>query len=235
MSFRPAASNGESRHQTCSSMQPTQCKPTPHDVSSSKTAHRASQRDWPPACGLSDSPVPATASRLYPTSYGRPVRTRSLRTPQPSWTYWSRPRDISSSWTRAGLTPVTSTNCGSVPPGVDRLELSEAVRVAHLRAPQERLVVGLRLAAARTAARAGLAEPGVHAAGVAVPHVDRGVLDRRAPRRVHDRELQVEGRALLALGDVAPDLVEVEVVRPLGHLGSEHARRRRRRRAGRTR
>src|SRR5256714_11756194 len=102
----------------------------------------------------------------------------------------------------------------AVPAGVDGLELSETVGVGDLRAPEERLTVGRRLGAARTAARtaaraarAGLAEAGVDATRVAMPHIDRGVLDRRAPSRVHDRELQVDRRTVLALGDVASDLV----------------------------
>src|SRR5205085_12466496 len=85
----------------------------------------------------------------------------------------------------------------AVPAGVDGLELSEPAGVGDLRATQERLIVGRRLGAARTAARSagtGLAEPGVDATRVAMPYVDRGVLDRRAPCRVYDRELHAEGR-----------------------------------------
>jgi hypothetical protein len=57
-----------------------------------------------------------------------------------------------------------------------------------------------------------------------VPHVDRRVLDRRARGGVHDHDLQVERCPVLAFGDVAPDLVEVEVVGTFGHPGvSTHA------------
>jgi len=82
----------------------------------------------------------------------------------------------------------------------------------------------LALDAAQPAA-AVAGDAGVGAGGVGVPDLDGGVLDRAARRRVHDGEPQRERDALAPGADVAPVQVEVDVVRPLGHLALQQAAR----------
>ena len=99
-----------------------------------------------------------------------------------------------------------------VPAGIDRLELHDPVGVRHLRAAEERLPL------------AGV-EPGVHTLRVAVPDVHDRVGQRLAIG-VPDADGQAQGHTLAILGDVGANRVDVEVVRPLGLLGRQGARRR---------
>ncbi len=111
-----------------------------------------------------------------------------------------------------------------VPAREDRPERGGAVRIRHLNAAEE----GARVAL----------DTRVLTACVAVPEVDRRVLDRLAGVGVEDDDAQVERHALATLGDVPPDEIEVEVVRALCELGREDTVRavppgsRRRRRPG---
>ena len=66
-----------------------------------------------------------------------------------------------------------------VPAGEDRPEIGDAVGVRHLDAAAERLALGAL-------------DPGVDAARVAMPDVDRGAGDRLAGVRIQDRDAQVE-------------------------------------------
>src|SRR5437660_1231701 len=119
-----------------------------------------------------------------------------------------------------------------VPAGVDRHELGDAVGAGELRSPQVALGVG-RGAAAPTSAgaatrpvgagRLGL-EPGVDPGGVAVPDVDDGVGPGRAVGEVPHPDGQRQRRALAVLTDVAADLLDVDVVGPLGELRHHGAR-----------
>ncbi len=101
-----------------------------------------------------------------------------------------------------------------VPAGVDRPDPGEAAGVRQLDPAQ----VG-------RARRSLRGDAGVPAGGVGVPDVHRDVVDRLARRRVHDPDAQVEPQPRPALGDVLADLAEVEVVRPLGELRRQRARR----------
>src|SRR5262249_43547556 len=99
-----------------------------------------------------------------------------------------------------------------VPAWVDGPERGDALRVGLLDAAQKRLADGvLRL------------DSGVHTSRVAVPDVDRGALDRLAPRDVDDRQLQRQRDAGPPLGDDAANLVAGEIVRSRRLLGSQHA------------
>ena len=99
-----------------------------------------------------------------------------------------------------------------IPTRVEGLERRHATRVRLLDAAQE-----VRAGAAGDGAR-------VHAESVAVPDFDRRVPDRLAGRRVQDGQAEQQGRARLALGDIASQLLSGDVVRTFGQLRRQDAR-----------
>jgi len=100
-----------------------------------------------------------------------------------------------------------------VPARIDRLELDDAVGARDLRAAEKALV-------------AGALESRIDAERVAVPDVDHGVPQSLAGVRVAHPDRQPQRRAVAVLADVAADRVRIEVVRALGLLHGQGARRR---------
>ena len=99
---------------------------------------------------------------------------------------------------------------GGVPAGIDGLELGDAVGVGDLLAAEEGLAGGVG------AVDALVAVARVPAEDVRVPDVDGGAGDRLARSGLDESQGDEEGRALQALGDIAPEIAGVEVEGALG-------------------
>ena len=95
-----------------------------------------------------------------------------------------------------------------IPSGVNRHELCNAVGVGHLRAAQECLPGRIEPAKLPREAR-------IHTGRVAVPHIDREILERRALRALHLQH-EAQSHPALAFGNVTPKRIQIEVERPRG-------------------
>src|SRR5579862_3864609 len=121
-----------------------------------------------------------------------------------------------------------------VPAWVKGAEFDQPLRIAHLDAAEKTRRIGLAISASgrRTAGSTRSAagptapatlgsESGAHAYGIAMPDVDRGILQRRAAVRIHQRDPKLQWNARLALADILPHRLVVDVVGAFFLLGGQ--------------
>lgn len=97
--------------------------------------------------------------------------------------------------------------------GKQRIESYDTLIVRELHTAEERVIE--RILSVNTRVRAG---------AVAVPHIGRQLRDRQAGGDINKLHLDVQRDTALALGDVRPDELPYNVVRPDSRLGHQHAR-----------
>jgi hypothetical protein len=117
-----------------------------------------------------------------------------------------------------------------VPARIDGKEFRNTLLVGHLHASKEsRFIRGASSAATPSYAGGTFTsacgrKTRIRSQGVAMPYIDRGVLNRRATLRVQKHNAQLHRHAGPAFRDVAPHFFEIDVVRTFFCLRYKRAR-----------